>query len=85
MKESNIYEAKQRCFNLITNCKDKGSPEFASDVHGLEQTLLFWAKHSSVDSREGMSLDDRLEAHQDLRATFVGLLKIIETRIEEGR
>ncbi|KAF5713745.1 serine threonine kinase [Fusarium globosum] len=83
MEELNIYEAKQRCFNLISHCKDHGSPKFAADVHGLEQTLLFWAKHSSVDSRVGMSLDDRLEAHQDLRATFVGLLKIIETRMQE--
>ncbi|KAI6755658.1 hypothetical protein QX201_012296 [Fusarium graminearum] len=80
-KDLNIFDATQRCLAQISQCTVNENKTFASDARGLEQMLLFWTKHSGVNSRKGMSLDDRLEDHPGIRATFTGLLNLIEMSI----
>lgn len=60
------------------------NPKFAAKVQTLEQMLQLWAKHSGVDARKGMSLDDRLKDHLDLKATLIGLLELIEQKMAQG-
>ncbi|RSL82939.1 hypothetical protein CDV31_016888 [Fusarium ambrosium] len=80
----NIHDAKQRCFERIDDCATQKNPRFAAHAQGLEQMLQLWAKHSGVDARRGMSLDDRLKDHPDLKATVIGLLELIEQKISQA-
>ncbi|TQW10191.1 protein kinase [Cordyceps javanica] len=79
-----IHDAKERCFRCLDDYTAHQNPKSAAHAQGLEQLLQLWAKHAGVDARMGMSLDDRLKDHPDLKTTFIGLLELIERRITEA-
>ncbi|RTE76407.1 hypothetical protein BHE90_009125 [Fusarium euwallaceae] len=79
-----IHHAKQLCFQRIQGCAAKQNAKVVAHVQALEQMLQLWAKHSGVDARKGMSLDDRLEDQPDLKETVIGLLELIQQKITEA-
>lgn len=79
-----IHHAKESCFRRIDDCLAQQNPEFVAKAQTVEQILQLWAKHSGVDARKGMSLDDRLKDHLDLKATLIGLLELIEQKMGQG-
>lgn len=80
----NIHHAKESCFRRMDDCVAQEDPKLAAKAQAVEQILQLWAKHSGVDARRGMSLDDRLKDHLDLKATFIGLLELIEQKMAQG-
>ncbi|EEU38356.1 uncharacterized protein NECHADRAFT_77025 [Fusarium vanettenii 77-13-4] len=79
-----IHHAKESCFRRIDDCLAQQNPEFVAKAQTVEQMLQLWAKHSGVDARKGMSLDDRLKDHLDLKATLIGLLELIEQKMGQA-
>jgi hypothetical protein len=79
-----IRHAKESCFRRIEDCVAEQNPKLAAKAQAVEQMLQLWVKHSGVDARKGMSLDDRLKDHLDLKATFIGLLELIEQKMAQG-
>ncbi|RSL39146.1 hypothetical protein CEP53_014279 [Fusarium sp. AF-6] len=84
VQHSSIRHAKQLCFSRMNDYMAQGNPKFSANAQAVEQMLQLWAKHSGVDARKGMSLDDRLKDHLDLKATFIGLLDLIEQKIAQA-
>lgn len=82
--QSSIYHAKQLCFQRVEDCAAQKNAKFAAHAQALEQMLQLWAKHSGVDARKGMSLDDRLKDHPDLKTTVIGLLDLIKQKATQG-
>ncbi|RSM08145.1 hypothetical protein CEP52_004871 [Fusarium oligoseptatum] len=70
--------------SVFTTIWPNKNARFGARSQALEQMLLLWAKHSGVDARKGMSLDDRLKDHPDLKATFIGLLELIEQKMTQA-
>ncbi|KAL2692427.1 hypothetical protein Neosp_002836 [[Neocosmospora] mangrovei] len=66
-----IYHAKRLCFQRIEDCVAQNNANLTAHARPLEQMLQLWARHSGVDARKGMSLDDRLKDHPDLKTTLV--------------
>ncbi|KAI8724178.1 hypothetical protein NCS52_00275500 [Fusarium sp. LHS14.1] len=80
----NLRHAKQLCLQRVHDCTAQQNAELAAHAKDLEQMLQLWAKHSGVDARKGMSLDDRLKDHPDLKATLIGLLELIEQKVTQA-
>jgi len=79
-----IFEATRNCcqqFEHYIALKDRVNRAHAEY---LLQRLRTWATYSGALSREGLSLDDRLERHEDIRKSVLGLLEVVFHNLEQG-
>lgn len=79
-----ILDATDQCslrFGAYVTLDNADNMTLARD---LEQRLEIWAYYSGANAREGLSLDDRLKYHDDIKAAILGLLRMVYLQLGQG-
>ena len=82
--ESPIFEAVKHCVKQIEVYITSDKPQSRRYAVSIQQKLEVWAKYSGATSRQGLSLDDRLNALPGVRNAVLGLLSMIATQVKQG-
>ena len=84
MLDQSIFDKTIYCLQRFGEHISVAQPRARSHARVLAQRLEIWAKYSGATARKGLSLDDRLELHGDIRAAVLGLLDMVLINADNG-
>ena len=79
-----IHTATKLCFERFSEYIALDRPKTKPFATNLEQRLDVWVRYSGARASNGLSLDDRLETHDDVNAGVLGLLDMIRLKLDPG-
>jgi len=82
--EATIFEVASRCSDLFKDYLD--SPVYIQKhvAQELRSRFNLWATYTGAFADHGMSLDDRLIFHQDVKRMVLKLLYMVQRNIQDG-
>lgn len=81
---SSIKGTLDKCYTLFRSFPQTSNSSSTTVIRELVQRLDIWTEYTGVWARVGHSLDDRLRDHGDVSTAILGLLRMINSRLETG-
>lgn len=84
-RDRGIVESLDRCSKLLDALVVSGDEYTAQTAHMISHALDTWARYTGARARKGLSLDDRLKDHDDLKSSIRDLLQMIHSKTSQSK